>query len=517
MSGAEEPRQGEAAHPGSEQDIEAVYRMEVAELLAKVQPTFALWRQREDNPLLAAAAQALPAMMLGLAAGVGAEWRALGEGDARAVARAAQRAVQPAGTAFIQAAWQMQGHAAVPGDPEQRPHCPECGRKMKLVRASQCRQLVGRLGTYELARPYYACPDGHGGFCPGDEAWGLGAGTLDPDLLEVVARDGVESAFEQAQAAVAWHLQVAVDDNTVERVAVGMGHVLRTQNAQRAAEEARPLTPDPGSDIMVLEVDGGRVEAGGEWREAKVAAAGPLGPEKVVDQDTGRVHLCAGPLHYAADIADADSFFAQGVRQVAEDAGLFHPRVRTVVQLSDGGEWIENRWASLGLPPDVQVVDILDFRHLQQHIWTAAKACWGDGSRRTKTWAKQQTDTVLEQGPQPLLDELARIRPRRAEGCEEMRKLSEYVSRNAHRLHYPEFVARALPIGSGAIEAGVRVVHNERLKNTCMHWSVAGARAVLALRAAALSPLRRWQAFWADRPWMERPSPRDLAPLGKVA
>jgi hypothetical protein len=78
MSGAEEPRQGEAAHPGSEQDIEAVYRMEVAELLAKVQPTFALWRQRGDNPLLAAAAQALPAMVLGLAAGVGAEWRALG-------------------------------------------------------------------------------------------------------------------------------------------------------------------------------------------------------------------------------------------------------------------------------------------------------------------------------------------------------------------------------------------------------------------------------------------------------
>jgi len=145
---------------------------------------------------------------------------------------------------------------------------------------------------------------------------------------------------------------------------------------------------------------------------------------------------------------------------VAEDAGLLHPRVRTVVQLSDGGEWIENRWASLGLPPDVQVVDILDFRHLQQHIWTAAKACWGEGSRRTKTWAKQQTDTVLEQGPQPLLDELARIRPRRAEGREEMRKLSEYVSRNAHRLHYPESVGRhvlaAWRQGSVCASAGVR-------------------------------------------------------------
>jgi len=489
----------------------------VAELLTKMQPTFSLWRERGDNALLAAAAQALPAMMVGLAAGVGAEWGALLEGDARAVGRAAQRAVQPAGTAFIQAAWQMQGHAAVAVDPEERPCCSACGSRMRLVRARQPRHLVGRLGTYELARPYYACPQGHGGLCPDDEAWGLGAGTLDPDLLEVVARDGVESDFEQAREAVARHLQVAVDDNTVERVTVGMGQVVRRQNERRAAEEARPLPPDPGSDIVLLEVDGGRVHAGGEWREVKVAAAGPLGPEKVVDEDTGRVHLSTGPLHYAADIADADRFFAQGVRQVAEDAGLFHPRVRTVVQLSDGGEWIENRWASLGLPAGVEVVDILDFRHLQQHIWGAAKASWGEGSSRTKAWSKKQIDTVLEKGPQPLLDELARIRPRRAEGREEMRKLGEYVSRNAHRLHYPEFIARELPIGSGAIEAGVRVVNNERLKNACMHWSVAGARAVLALRAVALSPLRRWEAFWADQPWMERPSIRDLAPLRKVA
>jgi hypothetical protein len=130
-----------------ERDIEAEYRTEMAELLTKMQPTFSLWRERGDNALLVAAAQALPMMIVGLAAGVGAEWRALLEGDARAVGRAAQRAVQPAGTAFIRAAWQMQGHAAVPVDPEGRPCCSACGSKMRLVRAEQPRHLVGRLGT----------------------------------------------------------------------------------------------------------------------------------------------------------------------------------------------------------------------------------------------------------------------------------------------------------------------------------------------------------------------------------
>ena len=121
---AEQAGQVEAAHAGTERDIEAEYRTEVAELLAKMQPTFSLWRERGDNALLVAAAQALPAMMVGLAAGVGAEWGVLLAGDARAVGRAAQRAVQPVGTAFIQAAWQMQGQAAVPVDAGAPPLLP---------------------------------------------------------------------------------------------------------------------------------------------------------------------------------------------------------------------------------------------------------------------------------------------------------------------------------------------------------------------------------------------------------
>ena len=109
-----------------------------------------------------------------------------------------------------------------------------------------------------------------------------------------------------------------------------------------------------------------------------MAAAGPLGPHVQVDPTSGRTHLCTGPLHYAADIAPAEEFFARKVRQLAEDAGLFHPRVQSVVLLSDGGEWIENRWASLGFPDRVTVFDILDVRHFDEHVWTAARACWGE-------------------------------------------------------------------------------------------------------------------------------------------
>lgn len=62
-----------------------------------------------------------------------------------------------------------------------------------------------------------------------------------------------------------------------------------------------------------------------------------------------------------------------------------------------------------------------------------------------------------EYGPKPLLETLSHLRPRRAKGREAMRQLKTYITG----------------------------------KNCCMHWSVAGARALLTLRARELAPLRR--------------------------
>ena len=489
----------------------------IAEIIAALEPVCSRWRGQVSDRLRATLGRVLPSSVTGLLRGLAAEHEALAGGDGRTVPQAAQRALQPAGTALVRAAWRLQGHAELP-PPEQRPCCAKCGGRSKLVRAHQSLRRIGRFGAYELERPYYTCEHCGGGYSPGDAAWGLGAGGLDPDLQELVARDGVESAFEEASKAILSHLQVRLDDNTVQRDTVAIGLVALDRIAERAASDTCRLGPDPGSDIMVLEVDGGRVEAGGRWRESKVAVAGPLGPELVVDERTGREHLRAGPMRYAADIGDADGFFARQVRQLAEDAGLYHPRVRCVTLLGDGGGWIENRWAGLTLPAQVQVFDILDLRHFEEHVWDAAKACWGEGSAQTKAWAETQITEVLNKGPEPLLKLLPDLQPDTDRGRDEMRKLQGYVADNAHRLRYPEFIALKLPIASGAIEAGVRIVNNERVKNSCMHWSVPGARAVLALRAIALSGRESWDRFWATNPQLTRPTARELGTLrAKVA
>ena len=73
----------------------------------------------------------------------------------------------------------------------------------------------------------------------------------------------------------------------------------------------------------------------------------------------------------------------------------------------------------------------------------------------------------------------------------------EYVTRNQHRMRYPEFRAQGLCVSTGVVESGCKVAIGARLKRGGMHWTVAGADAIIALRCCKLSG--RFEDFWERR------------------
>ncbi len=64
-------------------------------------------------------------------------------------------------------------------------------------------------------------------------------------------------------------------------------------------------------------------------------------------------------------------------------------------------------------------------------------------------------------------------------------------------MRYPEFHAQGLCTSTGVVEAGCKVAIGTRLKRTGMHWTVAGANAIIALRCRTLSG--RFEDFWEWR------------------
>ena len=77
------------------------------------------------------------------------------------------------------------------------------------------------------------------------------------------------------------------------------------------------------------------------------------------------------------------------------------------------------------------------------------------------------------------------------------------MERNAHRMEYPEYLARGWCIGSGAVESACKTVVGQRLKLAGMRWGENGSHAVCHLRALYRSEKGQWDAFWK----------RDYAPL----
>ena len=105
---------------------------------------------------------------------------------------------------------------------------------------------------------------------------------------------------------------------------------------------------------------------------------------------------------------------------------------------------------------------------------------------------------------------LTALEPTTAEAVQAIDDARTYVTRHAARMDYPQFVARHLSIGSGAVESSCKCLVEARLKQAGMRWGVPGSQAIASLRALHRSG--RWAAFWQTHPDQYRPPTEEAAP-----
>ncbi len=394
--------------------------------------------------------------------------------------------------------------------------CPAC--KGALKRRERPRSLVGLVGDYTLCRAYYWCAACKRGTAPLDAALGLGPGEVSPGLARVVARVAVDATFTPAAEQVQEALGATLSDETVRRLAerIGAAAEAQTQAAITRARQGQVVwTEDEveraeDTTILAVEVDGVLVHQEAGWHEMKVATLAPLGPDLHTDPETKRTHLAWGDASYGVGAEEAEDCWWR-VHVEALRRGLGTPAVRTVVVLADGARWIwERARAFLGLP-GVEVVEIADIYHAYGYLWAVGHALHGAGSLRATVWVEALKDQLYLHGAAPVLAALAALTPTTAEALTAIDDARTYVTRNAARMDYPRFVARQLPIGSGAAESSCKCLVEARLKQAGMRWGVPGSQAIASLRALHRSG--RWAAFWQTHPDQYQPPTEEVSPL----
>ncbi|MGH6690166.1 MAG: UPF0236 family transposase-like protein [Gammaproteobacteria bacterium] len=184
------------------------------------------------------------------------------------------------------------------------------------------------------------------------------------------------------------------------------------------------------------------------------------------------------------DVDETCSEFAARVTREATRRGF--DRTSRQAVLGDGARWIWNL-ADEHFPDAVQIVDRF---HAKQHLSDVAKSIYGAGSDLAEQWAHQRHDELDAGDIDAILNALRIHSPK----DDEARKCIDYVECNRARMQYPQFRKAGLCTSTGVVEAGCKVAIGTRCKRAGMHWTVAGADAIIALRCCKLSG--RFEQFW---------------------
>ena len=325
-------------------------------------------------------------------------------------------------------------------------------------------------GLLVIPRAYYYCRECREGFSPLDCTLGLDSGSTSLRVRDKIARLAAMTPFGRGAVELEALCGIGVSAKTFERVAELVGKRIGEEVAafERHVLSGHADLPDVAPERLYVTVDGATVPIDDGWRECKVGAVYETSPGKDGEPVAHNIEH-AGTMGNCEAIGDRiyALAFSRGVERAGE-----------VVVLGDGAPWIWNQ-AQANFPECTQ---ILDFYHATEHLAEVARARYGVDSPRAAKWLIQRKGDLLEGRFDRAIRSIRAWKPEEEEDLKVRSNNLAYLIRNKERMRYHEFRARGLHIGSGIAESSCKTLVQARLKQSGMHWSVAGADSILQLR-----------------------------------
>jgi hypothetical protein len=141
---------------------------------------------------------------------------------------------------------------------------------------------------------------------------------------------------------------------------------------------------------------------------------------------------------------------------------------------------------------------VLDLLHVLHYVYVAGKAMYPKTPGNVKAWVDGVARRLLTDPPALVLAYLQRevaSRQLTPSAKRALKKCLKYLLERQDHIHYADYLARGLPIASGVIEGTCRSLVKDRLGVTGARWGLAGAEAILKLRAVERNG--DWEAYWA--------------------
>lgn len=373
----------------------------------------------------------------------------------------------------------------------QSAHCPRCERRA-TARPLVTRTVETLVGAVQVARPYFYCPSGCGGFYPMDGVLGLRSGRFQLDVQQAATDLATELPYATASTLFGRLTGIDVSSERMHtwthQAAEGLAVLdvapSRDQIDQLVAQVAKGRFRRP---VLVLGIDGAYVpsrpeSARGrrpgqarqrarrarwrhEWREAKGFRLYLLDGERIV-------HVMS--WHQVQNEYD----LGEALRQIKEAGVIPQETVRLCV-VCDGAEWIWKHIQAL-FPHACQV---LDYYHCAEYLHKVAKAQYVDPVQ-AQEWAEATLTRLYLGKVGQVLGGLRRMRPTSEEALKAIDNCWVYLNDHRGRTHYRTLRRGGYPLGSGGMESSNKFICHVRLKRSGAWWYEENSNQMLALRCA---------------------------------
>lgn len=396
------------------------------------------------------------------------------------------------------------------------------GRTVRRLKRKRTRRYLSIFGELPIERFVYARREGQKiERVPLDERLGLPAGEFSYVLQDWLQRLCVKESFHEGVTDLRELLGVAPSERATERMNQRMAEQAEAFGMQAAAPAA-----DEEGEILVATADGkgvpmrrpledrlrpgprrGKGEKANKKKMAYVGAVYSIDrfrrtADDVLDELARKERGCDRPVPQHKQVwaemtrVDEGQSCTGRQRLFIEMAVASHqrdpPRSKALVCVMDGEAslWdVQREW--LG-----RAVCILDLFHVLERLWQVAHVFHGEGSRTAEQFVTHHLRLLLEGKVGYCVGHFKRLRDKYALRGSRRRTVSAaigYYENNRQHMRYDEYLAAGYPIGSGVAEGACRHVVNDRLEQTGMRWTLAGAQAMLHLRTIYLNG--RWNDF----------------------
>ncbi len=405
------------------------------------------------------------------------------------------------------------------------------GRTCRRLPSLHLRRYVSIFGQFTLERTAYGSREGQAiDFVPMDNRLQLPVGVFSQVLQDWDQALCVEQAFGQAARTVERILGLKQSVNSLENMNVQM--------AQRVDDfrEERPCPgPEEEGPVVVCSADGKGIVMRRGAEEPRPAAHRSKGekasrkemaivgavytvdryvrtPEQVLAALFGDNQEPAGPKRptpchkqTVAHLAGTglDGSVCSGIELtytwlLEELRRRNHGAVKETVHLCDGQEPLWN--AGQEYLPGRNRCDILDLLHVTPRLWKVAHVFHKEGSQEAEQFVRERVLKILQGKAVLVIRGLREMGTKRGLIGNKKKTLHEhctYLENNLERMQYDAYLAKGYPIASGVIEGACRHLVKDRMERAGMHWTRAGAQAMLEVRSIYVND--DWEKYQSYR------------------